>query len=137
MDLLILTSLMRNLEEEKVMKHLDNFIAKNPTKYEGIKVIKACQKGTEEVGTLFEQGKYFAGDILFAGELLKEAKDKLHPIIGDDVNHFKSGCITLGFVYGDTQDKGKEIFERLVKMAGFAVKNPRFQASLGKRLTIK
>lgn len=129
MDLLILTSLMRNLEAGKVMKHLDNIIANNPTKDEGLKVIKACQKGTEEVGVLFEQGEYFAGDILFAGELFKEAKDKFQPIIGDDVAHFNSGGITLGFVYGDTQDQGKEIFERLVKMAGFVVLNPRFKAS--------
>ncbi|WP_050739854.1 B12-binding domain-containing protein [Acetobacterium bakii] len=129
MDLLILTSLMRNLEEEEIMKHLDNFVADNPTKDQGIEVIKACQKGTKEVGMLFEKGEYFAGDILFAGKLLKEAKDKLHPIIGDDVDRFKSGCITLGFVYGDTHDKGEEIFERLVKRAGFVVINPQFRAS--------
>jgi len=120
---------MRNLEEEKVMKHLENFIADNPTKDQGIEVIKACQKGTEEVGLLFEKGEYFAADILFAGKLLREAKDKLHPIIGDDIDHFKSGCITLGFVYGDIQDQGEEIFERLVKRAGFVVMNPQFKAS--------
>jgi|LGVF01.2.fsa_nt_gb methanogenic corrinoid protein MtbC1 len=128
MNLLILTSLMRNLEEEKIMEHLDNVIADNPTKDQGIEVIKACQKGIEEAGLLFEKGEYFAGDILFAGELLKEAKDKFHSIIGDDVALFKSGYITLGFVYGDTPIEGTAIFERLVKNAGFVVINPQLKA---------
>ncbi|MBC3795584.1 B12-binding domain-containing protein [Acetobacterium tundrae] len=129
MDYKALIWYVKNLEDEIVVEILDDFIAHNPTRDEGIEVMRACQKGTEEVGRLFEQGKYFAGDLLFAGEMLKEAKAKLQPIIGEDLNYLKSGNITLGPVYGDASEQGEEILAKIVRMAGFVVVNSTVRVS--------
>ena len=32
--------------------------------------MEACQKGMDTVGKLFEEGEYFVGDLIYAGELM-------------------------------------------------------------------
>ena len=125
-----ITNLMADLEEEKLMVFVDEFLALDPSREEGLGVIEACRRGTEKVGTLFEAGEYFAGDLLLAGQLFKEVKKRLEPVIGSKMDHLKSGAIALGPVYGDGQGDGNEIFRRLVEMAGFIVINPCYKDSL-------
>ena len=125
-----ITNLMADLEEEKLMVFVDEFLALDPSREEGLGVIEACRRGTEKVGTLFEAGEYFAGDLLLAGQLFKEVKKRLEPVIGSKMDDLKSGAIALGPVYGDGQGDGNEIFRRLVEMDGFIVINPCYKDSL-------
>lgn len=125
-----ITNLMADLEEEKLMVFVDEFLALDPSREEGLGVIEACRRGTEKVGTLFEAGEYFAGDLLLAGQLFKEVKKRLEPVIGSKMDDLKSGAIALGPVYGDGQGDGNAIFRRLVEMAGFIVINPCYKDSL-------
>ena len=125
-----ITNLMADLEEEKLMVFVDEFLALDPSRDEGLGVIEACRRGTEKVGTLFEAGEYFAGDLLLAGQLFKEVKKRLEPVVGSKMDDLKSGAIALGPVYGDGQGDGNEIFRRLVEMAGFIVINPCYKDSL-------
>ena len=125
-----ITNLMADLEEEKLMVFVDEFLALDPSREEGLGVIEACRRGTEKVGTLFEAGEYFAGDLLLAGQLFKEVKKRLEPVVGSKMDDLKSGAIALGPVYGDGQGDGNTIFRRLVEMAGFIVINPCYKDSL-------
>lgn len=125
-----ITNLMADLEEEKLMVFVDEFLALDPSREEGLDVIEACRRGTEKVGTLFEAGEYFAGDLLLAGQLFKEVKKRLEPVVGSKMDDLKSGAIALGPVYGDGQGDGNAIFRRLVEMAGFIVINPCYKDSL-------
>ena len=125
-----ITNLMADLEEEKLMVFVDEFLALDPSREEGLGVIEACRRGTEKVGTLFEAGEYFARDLLLAGQLFKEVKKRLEPVVGSKMDDLKSGAIALGPVYGDGQGDGNEIFRRLVEMAGFIVINPCYKDSL-------
>ena len=125
-----ITNLMADLEEEKLMVFVDEFLALDPSREEGLGVIEACRRGTEKVVTLFEAGEYFAGDLLLAGQLFKEVKKRLEPVVGSKMDDLKSGAIALGPVYGDGQGDGNEIFRRLVEMAGFIVINPCYKDSL-------
>lgn len=125
-----ITNLMADLEEEKLMVFVDEFLALDPSREEGLGVIEACRRGTEKVGTLFEVGEYFAGDLLLAGQLFKEVKKRLEPVVGSKMDDLKSGAIALGPVYGDGQGDGNAIFRRLVEMAGFIVINPCYKDSL-------
>lgn len=125
-----ITNLMADLEEEKLMVFVDEFLALDPSREEGLNVIEACRRGTEKVGTLFETGEYFAGDLLLAGQLFKEVKKRLEPVVGSKMDDLKSGAIALGPVYGDGQGDGNAIFRRLVEMAGFIVINPCYKDSL-------
>ncbi len=130
MEFKVITNLMADLEEEKLMVFVDEFLALDPSREEGLDVIEACRRGTEKVGTLFEAGEYFAGDLLLAGQLFKEVKKRLEPVVGSKMDDLKSGVIALGPVYGDGQEDGNEIFRRLVEMAGFIVINPCCKGSL-------
>lgn len=130
MEFKVITNLMADLEEEKIMVFVDEFLALDPSREEGLNVIEACRRGTEKVGTLFETGEYFAGDLLLAGQLFKEVKKRLEPVVGSKMDDLKSGAIALGPVYGDGQGDGNAIFRRLVEMAGFIVINPCYKDSL-------
>lgn len=115
-----LTEAVGELDEEKVLEILENFVASNPTEEEGQKVIEACQAGMEIVGDLFESGEYFVGDLIFAGELLSQSIDLLKTIIGSS-SDAKVGKIVLGTVHGDLHDIGKNIFRSMAEAAGFEV----------------
>ena len=120
MDLNLLTQYVGELDEESVVEMLNDFVASNPTEEEAQKVVNACQRGMALVGDLFDQGEYFVGDLIFAGEVLSEAIDILKPVIGSD-NSEKVGTIVLGTVSGDLHDIGKNIFKSMSEAAGFEV----------------
>ncbi|MFZ7120505.1 MAG: cobalamin B12-binding domain-containing protein [Eubacteriaceae bacterium] len=120
MELKTLTQAVGELEEDKVMNLLNEFIASNPTEEEGERAVVACQEGMAVVGNLFEKGEYFVGDLIFAGELLTEAIDVLKTVIGSD-SGAKVGTMVLGTVHGDLHDIGKNIFKSMSEAAGFEV----------------
>ena len=37
------------------------------------KAMEACQKGMDIVGSRFEEGEYFVGDLIYAGEIMTDA----------------------------------------------------------------
>ena len=120
MDLNLLTQYVGELDEESVVEMLNEFVASNPSEEEAQKVVNACQRGMAVVGDLFDQGEYFVGDLIFAGEVLSEAIDILKPVIGTDSSE-KVGIIVLGTVSGDLHDIGKNIFKSMSEAAGFEV----------------
>lgn len=115
-----LTEKMGDLEEDEIMEIIDNFIESSPTAEEGQEVISACQQGMNIIGKRFEEGEYFVGDLIFAGELLTDAINKLKPIIGSQ-SEGSAGTILLGTVQGDLHDIGKNIFKSMTEAAGFKV----------------
>ncbi|AEE90497.1 Cobalamin B12-binding domain protein [Tepidanaerobacter acetatoxydans Re1] len=115
-----LTEAVGELDEEQVLQILEEFIASDPTEEEAQKAIAACQSGMNIVGDRFEAGEYFVGDLIFAGELLSQAIEKLKPIIGS-AGEQKIGTIVLGTVHGDLHDIGKNIFRSMAEAAGFEV----------------
>lgn len=119
-DLKKVTELVGNLEEEELLEVLQDFVASSPSEEEAQKVVSACQEGMAKVGDLFESGKYFVGDLIFAGELLLEAIDVLKPVIGSG-STAKIGKMVIGTVHGDLHDIGKNIFKSMSEAAGFEV----------------
>lgn len=120
LDLKVLTQALGDLEEDQVLEMLKEFAATNPPKAEALEAVAACQGGMAIVGDLFENGEYFVGDLIFAGELLTEAIDVLKPILGSGATDNK-GTILLGTVHGDLHDIGKNIFRSMSEAAGFKV----------------
>lgn len=70
------------------------------------------------MGERFQKWEYFVGNLIFAGELLTDAINKLKPIIGsgevEDV-----GMILLWTEQGDLNDIGKNIFKSMSEATGF------------------
>ena len=112
-----LAELLGDLDEEAVLEAIDEVVAANG---DGLAAVAELQKGMDKVGELFENGEYFVGDLIFAGEILTEAIGKLKPILSAGTGD-KMGSIVLGTVHGDLHDIGKNIFKTMVEIAGFEV----------------
>jgi methanogenic corrinoid protein MtbC1 len=119
-DTVKLKQTVGELDEDLVNEMLDEFLASNPGEDEARKVVEACQQGMEIVGANFEKGEYFVGDLIFAGELLAAAIEKLKPLLGTGGGG-RRGVIVLGTVEGDIHDIGKNIFRGMAEAAGFRV----------------
>jgi methanogenic corrinoid protein MtbC1 len=115
-----LKEIVGELDEEEVNKVLDEFIVSNPDQERTRQVVEACQRGMEIVGVRFEEGEYFVGDLIFAGELLTSSIEKLKPFLGS-LGSAGRGTIVLGTVEGDIHDIGKNIFKGMAEAAGFKV----------------
>lgn len=119
-NLKLLTKTMGELEEDQVLEMLKEFMENNPTEAEALEAVGACQAGMAIVGELFENGEYFVGDLIFAGELLTEAVNILKPALGSGESTI-IGTILLGTVHGDLHDIGKNIFKSMSEAVGFEV----------------
>lgn len=120
LDLNELTQSLGDLEEDQVIDLLKEFAATNPSEAEALQAVGACQAGMAIVGDLFENGEYFVGDLIFAGELLTEAINVLKPSLGSGATKVL-GTILLGTVQGDLHDIGKNIFKSMSEAAGYEV----------------
>lgn len=120
LDLKVLTQALGDLEEDQVMDLLKEFVATNPSEADALEAVGACQDGMAIVGERFENGEYFVGDLIFAGELLTEAINVLKPSLGSGASTVV-GTILLGTVHGDLHDIGKNIFRSMSEAAGFEV----------------
>lgn len=108
------------LDEQAVLAMLREFVDSKPASKEAEHAVQACQNGMEIVSTFFDEGDYFVGDLMYAGEILTQAIDILQPVIGDGQQQ-KTGVIVLGTVKGDIHDIGKNIFKSMAIAAGFEV----------------
>lgn len=70
-----LAAALGELDEETMVEMLQGVMAEGGT--EAPKAMEACQKGMDTVGRLFEEGEYFVGDLIYAGELMTQAVDIL------------------------------------------------------------
>ncbi|MBF7096209.1 cobalamin B12-binding domain-containing protein [Alkalibacter mobilis] len=120
MEMKLLVQYVGDLEEDKVLNLLKDFVAMNPTQDEADKVISACQEGMAIVGDRFERGEYFVGDLIFAGELMTESMDILKPVIAGSKNG-NLGKMVIGTVAGDLHDIGKNIYRGMVEALGLEV----------------
>ena len=84
------------------------------------KAVAACQDGMEIVGRQFEDGEYFVGDLIFAGELMGRAMEMLRPLLAADSAE-ELGKIILCTVAGDSHDIGKNIVKAMMGAGGFEV----------------
>jgi methanogenic corrinoid protein MtbC1 len=121
-DLNVLGETVGRLDEEKINILLDEFIASKPTSEDTWKVVEAFSQGMETVGCLFEIGKYCAGDLIFAGELLDFSINRLRPLLGVRKS-ISRGLVVLGTVAGDVHDIGKNILKSLTEISGFKVED--------------
>ena len=84
------------------------------------KAMEACQAGMNEVGRLFEEGEYFVGDLIYAGELMTDAVEVLKPYLASGEGTAKARMI-LCTVKDDLHDIGKNIVRSMLEAGGFEV----------------
>lgn len=82
--------------------------------------MQACQDGLQRVGKLFEEGEYFVGDLVFAGELMGQVMDIIKPALSGGENS-AVGRMILCTVKDDLHDIGKNIVRAMLEAGGMEV----------------
>jgi len=83
--------------------------------------MEACQKGMDTVGKLFEEGEYFVGDLIYAGELMTDAVEVLKPYLAGTASSGSKTRMILCTVKDDLHDIGKNIVRSMLEANGFDV----------------
>ena len=83
--------------------------------------MEACQKGMDTVGKLFEEGEYFVGDLIYAGELMTDAVEVLKPYLASGEAAGSKTKMILCTVKDDLHDIGKNIVRSMLEANGFDV----------------
>lgn len=114
-----LAQTMGDLEEDKMLSMLNAVMAEGGK--DADKAMEACQKGMDIVGKLFEEGEYFVGDLIYAGELMTQAVEILKDaLVADEESGIKTKMI-LCTVKDDLHDIGKNIVKAMLEASGFDV----------------
>lgn len=117
MDYKEITAAMQDLDEDGLLELMNGVMSGDG---DALEALNACQAGMEEVGNLFEEGEYFVGDLIYAGEIMTQAVEILKPALaaGEGGN---SGKMILCTVKDDLHDIGKNIVKTLLEAGGFEV----------------
>ena len=108
---------MGELDEDtvkEVLESVDSTEAANAA-------MEACQKGMDTVGKLFEEGEYFVGDLIYAGELMTDAVEVLKPFLAGAESGGSKTKMILCTVKDDLHDIGKNIVRSMLEANGFDV----------------
>ena len=112
-----LAAAMGELDEDtvkEILETIDNVDDAN-------KAMEACQKGMDTVGKLFEEGEYFVGDLIYAGELMTDAVEVLKPYLAGAAASGSKTKMILCTVKDDLHDIGKNIVRSMLEANGFEV----------------
>ena len=112
-----LAQAMGELDEDTVkelLESVDSVEAANAA-------MDACQRGMDTVGKLFEEGEYFVGDLIYAGELMTDAVEVLKPYLAEGEASGSKTRMILCTVKDDLHDIGKNIVRSMLEASGFDV----------------
>ena len=112
-----LAAAMGELDEDTVKELLEPV----STTEEANAAMDACQKGMDEIGKLFEEGEYFVGDLIYAGEIMTGAVEVLKPYLAGNESTGSKTKMLLCTVKDDLHDIGKNIVRSMLEANGFDV----------------
>ena len=116
-DIDLLPGIFASLEEDRVLEIIDRYLSVNG---DALRIVAGLSQGMEAVGQLYKNEEYALAELVYAGEIFKEAMKRVKPrlVEGDDTHHGE--CI-MGTVEGDIHDLGKNIVSTLLECSGFRV----------------
>jgi dimethylamine corrinoid protein len=83
-------------------------------------ILGELQDGMGIVGDKFESGEYYLSELIFAGEIFKQASAPLQDALAEAAEH-ASGTIVLGTVKNDIHEFGKNITGTVLSSNGIRV----------------
>ena len=78
-------------------------------------------KAIDQVGKLFEIGRYFLPQLMNSAEAMKAAVEYLEPLMTQESNVSSLGVVVVATVKGDIHDIGKNLVGIMLKNCGFEV----------------
>ncbi|MBR2423348.1 MAG: cobalamin-dependent protein [Oscillospiraceae bacterium] len=112
-----LAAAMGELDEDTVKELLEAVASAE----EANKAMEACQAGMNEIGKLFEEGEYFVGDLIYAGEIMTDAVEILKPLLAGGEGAAAKAKMVICTVKDDLHDIGKNIVRSMLEASGFDV----------------
>jgi 5-methyltetrahydrofolate--homocysteine methyltransferase len=82
--------------------------------------VEAVTDALDQVGRRFQDGDWFLGELVYSGEIAKEAMELLSPHLSAGADK-RLGTVVVGTVQGDMHDLGKNIFITCARSAGFDI----------------
>jgi 5-methyltetrahydrofolate--homocysteine methyltransferase len=117
-DLSGLGTALANMDEACVEMFIRQFISNGTAPEE---IIAELSNGMAEVGERFRKEEYFLTELIYSGEIFKNAMTVLQPLCKTAADGKSVGVVVLGTVQGDIHDLGKNIVLTLLECAGFTV----------------
>ena len=117
---------MRELDEQTLLEAVKEALSAGE---DAGAALEACQRGMDGVGLLFEEGEYFVGDLIYAGEIMTQAVELLKPSLS--CGGSAAGKVLICTVRDDLHDIGKNIVKSLLEAAGFRLKDLGVDVSAG------
>ena len=114
-----LVAAMGDLDEDAMIEDLKAVMAAGGA--DAPKAMEACQKGMDIVGNRFEDGEYFVGDLIYAGELMTQAVEILKDGLVSGGDNGPATKMVLCTVKDDLHDIGKNIVRSMLEANGFDV----------------
>ncbi|MCI8996228.1 MAG: cobalamin-binding protein [Lachnospiraceae bacterium] len=114
-----LAEAMGDLDEDTVKELLTQVVDAGGA--DSGKAMEACQRGMDLVGSRFEDGEYFVGDLIYAGELMTDAVAILKDTLVSEEAAGPRTKMILCTVKNDLHDIGKNIVRSMLEAAGFEV----------------
>jgi 5-methyltetrahydrofolate--homocysteine methyltransferase len=107
-----------NLNRDQAVKLVKAALVQNITANEILN--KGMIPAMDDVGRLFQQGKYFFPELLLAGRTMKSALQVLKPLFYKGQASY-TGKYVIGTVKGDIHDIGKNIVVMMLEANGWQV----------------
>lgn len=117
MDFEKLVEAMGELDEDLVVELVNEAAQEEET---ANAAMGAMQQGMDIIGKRFEDGEYFIGDLIYAGEIMTDAMEVLKGAIAKTGNA-ALGKMILCTVKDDLHDIGKNIVRAVMEAGGFEV----------------
>ena len=117
MDFEKLVEAMGELDEDLVVELVNEAAKEEET---ANAAMGAMQQGMDIIGKRFEDGEYFIGDLIYAGEIMTDAMEVLKGAIAKTGNA-ALGKMILCTVKDDLHDIGKNIVRAVMEAGGFEV----------------
>lgn len=114
-----ITDALLNLDMDATVAHVKSVI-KGGGKISIPDAVSALSAALETVGKRFQEGEWFIGELVYAGEIAKAAMDLLAPRLAAGATR-RLGTVVVGTVAGDLHDLGKNIFTSYATTAGFDI----------------
>jgi methanogenic corrinoid protein MtbC1 len=113
-----LSTLIAELKEDQTLTLLDTLMSEG---FSPAVLLNRCMEGMRRVGKNFEEGRYFIAALVMAGEIMRQATEKLGPYLSPDETKKTHGSVLIGTVQGDIHDLGKNLFASLLEFDGVKV----------------
>ena len=108
---------MKNLDEDQVYLSIERLLNEGYDKYQ---IYTLLDKGTIEVGRLFEEGEYFIADLIVSGIIYADVVTTFS-LIDTSPDTDKVGHVLIGVVEADIHEIGKDIICNHLRSEGFQV----------------